>query len=70
MALVRVENAIARIEKRGQEVQAWFKANNNMGTARSGGFRGQSIAQSGRAHGQVAGQSIRMTGAKGALPSS
>jgi hypothetical protein len=68
-ALVRVDKAIQRIEKRAQEVAQWFAANNTTGT-RGGGFRGSSVGIGGRAHGQQAGQSIRMTGARGSLGSS
>jgi len=68
LALVRVDKAIARIERRELEVKQWF-AQHNQVKAGGRGFQGSSTGVSGRIHGQKAGESIRMTGAKGSLGS-
>lgn len=88
-ALVRVEKAIARIDKRAEDVSEFLldKINRNIQQYADAlgisfekarkeyfkgrrGFSGSSAGESGRSHGQKAGESIRLTGAKGALGSS
>ena len=69
LALVRVNGAIARIEKRMKDVIVWKKQTDaGLGIhAGKSGFRGQSTELGGRVAGQVAGQSIRMSGARASI---
>lgn len=63
-ALVRVNNAIAKMEKRSEAVDAYIKMNMKLGKGRGGYSRTET---GGRREGQRAGQNIRMTGARGGL---
>ena len=69
LALVRVNGAIARIEKRMNDVILWKKqADAGLGIcAGKSRFRGQSTELGGRAAGQEAGKSIRMSSARASL---
>lgn len=79
LALVRVEKAIARLEKRGDEAAAFMQAQREKVAAaykaagvkmRSGSsFRGGGGLTGGRAHGQREGKNIRTTGASASLGS-
>lgn len=84
VALVRVERAIARQEKREGEIQKWMddlrgKWEEERKALRAAGFRVSSgrgfsaksdVAGTARAAGRVAGQSIRIGSAKGAIGNS
>lgn len=63
MALVRVQNSIARIEKKAASVQKWMDDNMKLRESR---FR-KEANWTARKHGQEAGHQIRFTKAKGAL---
>lgn len=66
LALVRVNNAIAIMEKREQEVEDWVETNLKL---TSGSRSRSSYDPTARARGREAGQSIRITSARGALGS-
>lgn len=63
MALVRVNNAISKLEQRLADIEKWTQANMNLRTGRSN-YRTQADA---RQHGFTAGQSIRISGAKAGI---
>jgi len=65
-ALVRVDKALARLEKRSADVDAWVEANLKLGSVSGSSARGHWGA---RQAGQRAGKEIRMGGARGALGS-
>jgi hypothetical protein len=80
LALVRVDKAIARLDKRAKDVldfalaerrkvaQTYKAAGLRMGKGR--GFNGARVDTGGRVHGQREGASVRMTKASGSLGSS
>jgi len=61
MALVRVDRALAQIDKRGESVEAWIKA--NMKLRKISSQRVQHVS-SARSMGRQAGESIKIGGAK------
>ena len=63
MALVRLNSAIAKIEKRRQDVDAFVKAKLNL---KGGGYNPQAVT-GGCEAGRNAGHSIRLTGARSSL---
>lgn len=65
-ALVRLNQALVKVEKRGDDVQAWIKQNLKLvaGSGSSGRYNGGA-----REAGRKAGESIRIARAKGALAS-
>jgi hypothetical protein len=65
MALIRVQQSIAKIEARGEAVEKWMEQNMKL---RQPTFRKQTDL-SARRHGQIAGEQIRFTKAKGAIGS-
>ena len=64
MALVRVNNAVARMEKRNTDVEKFMKENMKLGKGRSSSFKTNT---GGRQQGQLAGEKIRMTAARAAV---
>jgi len=66
MALVRVQNSIAKLEQRGNDVDAWMKA--EFTKLRTAQHR-KKLDMSARYHGQQAGEKIKLNSAKGALGS-
>lgn len=67
MALVRVNNAIVRLEKRHGEVQKWVEANLKLGHGRVHGTARTGEGDSARAHGRKVGEQVRFTKARGAI---
>jgi hypothetical protein len=65
MALVRVEQAIASIEERAEEVTDWMKSNLHLASGRISGSR--QYNPSARAAGQAAGREIRFTKPKASI---
>lgn len=64
MALVRVQNSIVRLERRGNEVDLWMKgAMPNLRTVQ----HRKNLDHNARAHGQRAGEEIKLNAAKGGL---
>lgn len=66
LALVRVNNAIAKVEKRSMAVDKYIEQNMNLGKGR-GGYANKTEGMNARAHGRVAGENVRFTLARGAL---
>jgi hypothetical protein len=66
-ALALVENALAQIEKRAADVEAWTKANMKLRSGRSSSYRGNYEA---RNAGRQAGYSVRIQPSAGNLGSS
>ena len=64
LALVKVNQAIAKIEQRKSDVDAYIAANMSLGKARSTSFK---TFTGGRQDGQREGRNLRMTGAKAGL---
>jgi hypothetical protein len=69
MALVRVNNAIAKMQKRDADVDAFVKANLKIRHGGVTGGGGTATGISARAHGRQAGQQVRLTKASGSLGS-
>lgn len=67
LALVRVNNAIARLEKRTLDVSKFMKEKMNLRGGASSGYN--KTETGGRAAGRRDGEGIRMTGARGSLGS-
>lgn len=69
LALVRVNNAVARLERRSQQALDFYRAQKQNGVYGRGrnGFSGSRTETGARALGRIEGQKIRMTGAKGSL---
>ena len=63
MALMRVEQSIAKVEARGLAVDKWIENNMKLRASRSR----RQADWSARAHGQSAGEQIRITQAKGGI---
>jgi len=66
LALVRVQNSIAKMEAKGQEVQKWMDENLKL---RESKFRKRADLTA-RQHGQVAGEQVRFNRAKAGLDNS
>lgn len=66
MALVRVNNAIEKFQKRDNAVAAWMKQ--NVSTSKGRGYNPQTET-GGRRQGQIAGEKLRMTRAGASLAS-
>lgn len=64
-ALVRVNAAIARMDKKAADVDAFIKANMTLGRGRTRTVNGAHLT--GRRAGQIAGQNIQFTGAKAGI---
>lgn len=64
MALIRVNQAVVRLEKRSQAVEKFMEENLNLRKGR--GFNPKTET-GGRGAGRLAGEKLRMTGAKGAV---
>lgn len=67
LALVRVNNAVARMEKRFDDVIKWTQQNVKIGKGRSSSGPSSDIAMNARAHGQRDGKNVRFTSAKAGL---
>lgn len=70
MALMRVNNAIAKVEKRGQDVSKWMKQTMTLKTGRVHGTARTGEGSGARAHGRKVGEQVRLTSAKGSLGNS
>jgi hypothetical protein len=67
LALVKLNTAIAKMEKRGQDVSAWMNSNLNLCRGRSVGGTATHEGMSARSQGRKAGESIRVSRAKGSI---
>ena len=65
-ALMRIDRALAKIDARGESVQAWIESNMKL---RSGGSSSSRYNPSARQAGRAAGQSINIGGANGSITS-
>lgn len=65
-AIVLVKQALAKVETRGDDTDAWIKANVKLSSGRGSSYQHNSSA---RAHGQAAGRTISLARSKGALGS-
>jgi hypothetical protein len=65
MALVRIQSSIAKVQANGQAVDDWMKQNLNL---RQSTFRHRADI-SARRHGQMAGEQVRFTKARGSIGS-
>lgn len=64
LALVKIDNAVARLDRRRAEVEAWTKANLKLRSCGRSYYRGDRDA---RAAGREAGREVNIGGARGAL---
>jgi len=67
LALVRVNNAIARMEKQDAEVAVWMKSNLHLRKSSGSGMPNSATRMTARAHGQRDGKNVRFTSAKAGL---